>query len=382
MRILVISFYDDNFGDMLIRMCFDRILRIVMKNLGISDEGYAARHMHIKHVCDSDVAQSSLVIFAGGAMFGENYLGTYDCIDRITSVAQEHDVPVVFSSIGINNNRAKADSIEKLSAVLRRPCVKAMSTREAVEAFEAYTKDCGFAPVQVCDPAVWTQYLYAGEIKQAREAKQGRIVGINFVRGGLFKDNGHSWTLTKEERCLNGLRKLLENREIDYRFFTNGSLYDNNSLQHFASACHIPGEKVCYPDNTREVVSAVAGCDAVIAIRMHASIISYALGVPSVNLVWNEKIPYFYSAIGHPERALAIDEAEPELLFDQAAILLEERDYRPDRAYMMSLYHFLLDTLAQQLCLKRTESYGFERVCEEFALTPATVCDDIADYRI
>lgn len=41
---------------------------------------------------------------------------------------------------------------------------------------------------------------------------------------------------------------------------------------------------------------------------MHSSIISYALDVPSVNLVWNDKIPFFYQNIGYPDRAISIED--------------------------------------------------------------------------
>ena len=41
---------------------------------------------------------------------------------------------------------------------------------------------------------------------------------------------------------------------------------------------------------------------------MHLSIISYALDVPSVNLVWNDKIPFFYQNIGYPDRAISIED--------------------------------------------------------------------------
>ena len=33
MKILTVSFFDDNFGDMLIRICFDRLVRTALPNL-------------------------------------------------------------------------------------------------------------------------------------------------------------------------------------------------------------------------------------------------------------------------------------------------------------------------------------------------------------
>ena len=117
MKILVISFFDDNFGDMLIRVCFDRLTRCALKNLG-EDGRHAILHVHIKDVTENDVADSSVVFFAGGAMFGMNNLSTYENIELVTKAAEEHSVPVIFSSIGINNFHAAEDSADRLNGNL------------------------------------------------------------------------------------------------------------------------------------------------------------------------------------------------------------------------------------------------------------------------
>ena len=37
MKILIVTFADDNFGDNLIRICFERILKVVLGNLQIDE---------------------------------------------------------------------------------------------------------------------------------------------------------------------------------------------------------------------------------------------------------------------------------------------------------------------------------------------------------
>ena len=381
MRILIVSFFDDNFGDMLIRQCFERLLRTALKNLNAPDDCLIA-HAHIKDAGEDDIKGSDLVFFAGGAMLGVNNLGTFENIDHITAIADGLGVPVVFSSIGINNYHADENTAAAMNAILRRKCVKAMSTREDPAVFAPFTEGCIFEPVQVCDPAVWTSCVYSELIADARSKKPSdkKTIGINFVRGGLFKANGRGWTLNDEEEYINKLRLALTEAGYECRFFTNGSVLDNNSLTHFAETYSIDRAQVVYPDCTREVIAAIAGCDAAVNIRMHASIICYSLCVPSLNLIWNEKIEHFYTAIGCPDRAIDPVTVEPRIIAQQAAQLIDE-SYQPDSEYMMSLYRFLCDAVSDICGLKKAEPYSYEQVRGEMISMPNLDSDDVDDYR-
>ncbi|MGM0699941.1 MAG: polysaccharide pyruvyl transferase family protein [Actinomycetota bacterium] len=56
-------------------------------------------------------------------------------------------------------------------------------------------------------------------------------------------------------------------------------------------------------DSPDELVAELEQCDGGIACRLHASITSFALGVPSIGLSWNFKVPDLYRSIGYRERA-------------------------------------------------------------------------------
>ena len=381
MKILTISFFDDNFGDMLVRICFDRLLRVVMKNLGIDESGYAVDNMHIKEIDEEKVASADLILFSGGAMFGFNNLGSFDAIDTITAIAEEKSIPVVFSSMGINNMHADEESGARLNAILKRKCVKAMSVRETAEVFTPFAEGCSFDIVSVCDPAVWAKHVYRREVQEVRNAKKRRIVGLNIVRGGLFKANGKKWTLDSEEAFIKGLIALFEQKDIEYRLFTNGSVLDNNSMGYIAKRIGVPDDKLIVPDSTREVVHAIAGFDAVVAVRMHSAIISYALDVPSVDLVWNEKIPYFYQNIGYPDRAVALDVGTPEVILRMTQELLDDRGFKADESYLMSLYSYLYRTVGTILKKPADSEYPFAEVSHLMSMQESGVNDDVTDYR-
>ena len=199
------------------------------------------------------------------------------------------------------------------------------------------------------------------------------------MRGGLFADNGKPWKLGDEMKYMNDMRTLLEERGVDYAFYTNGSFLDNNSLLYFAKEYEIPPERIIIPQSTRKLVETVYGFTSVAAIRMHSSIISYALSVPSVNLVWNDKIPFFYQNIGYPDRAVSFDDWSAEAAIKRLAEIDNDLGYEPDEAYMMSLYDFLLDLMGRFLGVdtEQIEKFDCGRVKTELMNDPVSLQEDL-----
>lgn len=383
MKILTVAFYDDNYGDMLIRTCFMQLTKVALKNLGI--DGCTLDVMPLKSPNDDQIVSADLIVFAGGGLFGLSYLNFASYIETVLDTADERHIPVVFSSLGINNMDATEENEKRLTALLRRPCIRAISVREHLPIFEHYAQGHPYPIVPVCDPVVWAADVYAADIAPALAEKRGRtvpIVGVNVVRGGLFKDNGVDWTLTKEEEYLYAFSQMLEERGVDCRFFTNGSTWDINTLIHFQKKYRIPREKLIFSDTARELMQTVAGFDAVVAIRMHASIVAYALSIPSVNYVWNPKIPALYDKIGCPDRAVSPAHWSAETALQMTEELLNERDYHPDPALQMSLYRFLFETLRSLLSPDSgLEMFGCEAVKEQLRQMTVPAEEDAADLR-
>lgn len=266
MKILIISFVDDNFGDNLIRICFESLLKVVLLNHGLTEADYFISRMNLKSIEKESVIHSDLIFFAGGGLFGLSYLNFFDYLKQIMELAEERDIPVIFSSIGMNNMDAEEEGEKALEDFFEYSCIKAVAVRDHAELFKRYTKSRSFNIEEVCDPAVWTKYVY--NIRPAAD-KKSRLIGINVVRGGLFKDNGRDWKLADELKFLKRLSELLDEAGFEYRFYTNGSILDNNALHYFVREYGIEEEKCIFPHTTREVVSAVSTFDAAVTFRMH-----------------------------------------------------------------------------------------------------------------
>ena len=369
---------DDNFGDNLIRICFEKLLRTVLNNLGADLSSVELIKMSLKSADRDLICQSDLIIFAGGGLFGINYMHYYDYMEEITRFADENGVPVVLSSMGVNNMGATPENEHLLYEMLSRKCFYAVSVRENPDLFRRYAAGCDYEIVQVCDPAVWSEFIYHSHLSKISRPSGRTVVGINAVRGGLFADNGKPWKLGDEMKYLNDMKNLLDEQGADYAFYTNGSFLDNNSLLYFAKEYDIPREHIIIPQSTRELVETIYGFTSVASIRMHSSIISYALDVPSVNLVWNDKIPFFYQNIGYPDRAVLFEEWSAEYAVRRLEEIQNDNAYKKDRDYMMSLYDFLYHLMGKFLGISSdaVTKYDFERVRTELMNDPVSLQED------
>lgn len=381
MKILIVSFVDDNFGDNLIKICFESLLKVVLKNLQLAETDYEINKMPLKRIDRALVTGSDMIFFAGGGLFGLSYLNFFDYLDEITQLAEDNGIPVIFSSIGINNMDAAEENEEKLRRILKRKCIASVSVRENIELFQQYAEGCGLEMEQVCDPAVWTKYVY--HINPCADRK---VIGINVVRGGLFLDNKKKWGMTDEFKYLYKLKCLLEEAGMEYLFYTNGSVLDNNTLRYFAREYDIPASRIIYPHTTKQLVETVSQFSAVITFRMHSSIIAYSFGIPSIALVWNDKIPFFYQNIAHPDRAFAFEQWDSELVFHKLrSVLQTEKNTGHEKGYqeyLMSLYRYLYRVLSSNVVnggKAGAEIYGFEQITAVLAENSGSIDEDVFD---
>lgn|GEM_PF-1411101 len=381
LRIVIVSYVDDNFGDNLIRISFQALLDVALANHGLSADAYEITPMSLKHVDEPLLERADAVLFAGGGLFGLSYLNFFSHLDQITAIAERRGIPVVFSSMGLNNMSAEGGSSDAIAKIVTRSCVKALAVRENLPLFQSLAPDLPFEIRQVADPAVWTKYVYG-----MTDVVPDGTLGINVVRGGLFEANQRKWGLTAEMEYLHNLSVYAGTAGLTTQFYTNGSLDDNNTLRFFAREYEVPSEHVVLPQTTREVVEAIASRSAIASIRMHSSIIAYSFGIPTVALEWNDKLPFFYEAIGHPERLLPFHDWSPDLAFatlKRAGVAPEHDDGYRD--YLMSTYTFLHEAVGAHVLGERAGhavAYDFDAVADALVERSSEIDEDETDLRI
>lgn len=345
LHFVTVSYFDDNFGDMAIQVCFQALLEAALSNSRVTKDEYTITAMHLKQVDIQLLEKSDAIFFAGGWLFGSSYLGFSEHLKAIVDIAERCSIPVIFSSMGLNNMDDAEAGAAAITQILQKECVKAVSVRENLALFRELSAGTGLDIRQVADPAVWAKYVYGME-----HAAPGDAFGINIVRGGLFIANGREWKLKDEMHYVSGLFKFASDADYKIKLYTNGSLDDNKTLRYFAEESGANDSQYTLPQTTSDVVRAISGCSSIAAIRLHSAIIAYSFGIPTVALEWNDKLPHFYEAIGHPERLLPAGDWRPEVAFEllQRAGGAPRFDHKYE-SYLMSTYLFIYRALCEQV---------------------------------
>ena len=381
-RILLLTNRDsDNVGDQIIEVTALSILRVTLKNLGMAPREYqissrAASIITKKYLRTGDpqllkdarqeIAAADVVVFGGAPLFNYSYQAFYRRTIKTLELADEYGVPVLFSSIGVEPFDPMNRKSLALKKALNLPVVRQITTRDDFESVQRYVEGTDISVARASDPAVFADVVFGrGEawahsvtgtarrilrtlvpvqrVRPARSAaaRRRKRIGLVVTRPGISKDNRINFSGADQRVLWMDVRSLLTERGYDYRFFTTGHFSDEAFLSTLVKDGTVPAERAATAVNSpEELISELLGCDGVIAYRLHASITSFAYRIPSVGLSWNFKVPRFYEAIGHSERALGPDRWTAEEIVSTLEQAMAE-GVTKDEDFLMSVYETL-----------------------------------------
>lgn len=404
-RILLLTNRDsDNVGDQIIEATVISIIKGVMKNLGISSDDFSIssraagiiskRYMQTKdpellQPARDAIAKSDLLVFGGAPLFNYSYQNFYRRTITTLELANEYGVPVIFSSIGVEKFDPTNKKCLALKEALALPIVKQITTRDDIGSLRKYVEGTNVPVAHVADPAVLADIIYRkkpeappapkpapsiplrakrkirrivrrvvpgrkaviakpAEPKREVEAStaesvEQKRVGLVVTRSGIFQDNGIEFSESNQRGFWLDTISVLTDKGYDYKLFTTGHFSDEVFLDSLIKDNGLPASKAAVTVNSPdELIRELRACDGVIAYRLHASITSFALGVPSVGLSWNFKVPYFYDSVGYADRAVE----HPYWTADDVVPVLEaamSQGVKKDRAFLKSVYDTLFD---------------------------------------
>lgn len=312
-NILLVEIVNRNFGDAVIA---DNTAYLIEKGVPFWWKNhYVLQRYKIDSRDFEMVKAADMVIFTGGGIVKYKYERFYEFISEIVQCTQEYDIPVYFNSVGVEGYDAQDERCMQLKEALHCSCVKVITVRDDLKTLRQFYLEPGYDSVfttDVIDPAVYTPEVY----KVQKEGKTNTI-GIGIVRYRIFEANGLP-QVTKEIQLelWSGIAKLLERHGYQWKFFVNGLRSDHEFAEEVLAYMGRESEStellVERPVTADELVRTIAKFEGVIACRMHANIIAYSLGVPSIGLVWNDKLRFWGERIGYPKRFLTYDQFEPE----------------------------------------------------------------------
>ena len=126
-------------------------------------------------------------------------------------------------------------------------------------------------------------------------------IGLNITAPGVLQK--HHSNLAGDRICdfWTQLATSLSTSGFEVALFTNGASEDH-AFAHIV-ASRFPQAKssvrlMSRPLHPRQLVQQIAGFRAVVAHRLHANIVSHALCIPNVALVWDTKVEQFAHSTG------------------------------------------------------------------------------------
>ncbi len=349
----------DNVGDQVMEVCDKVLVRAIMKNLGIEKKKYtllskAASIVPRKAVLTGDksllataentIKDVDLIIFGGAPMFNWHHQIFYERTAIVLELAEKHNVPVIFSAIGVEGFDATDERCQRIQSALKLSCVKQITTRDDLEALEKYVEGTDVPIARVADPAVFSKEIFKNFMADKKE-KEKKKIGIFTLRANGFLDNDKDLPPAKAAEMWVALAKAFETAGYDCEFITSGHFADEAFLNSMVERNNVPSAKChLYTNDPETLVSKIAEYDGVISTRLHPSIISYSLGVPAVGLVWNDKVSYFYESIGYGNRYVEVADITPKQVLKKLEEAMEQGVDR-DQEYVMTVYNTLFDAM-------------------------------------
>lgn len=239
------------------------------------------------------------IIFGGGQILEPSACVVNENINIITQIAREHKIPISYNAIGFfRSNRSPLCT--DLKEALNYENIKYFTYRESLEKFmdPHLFLNNNVILRKVCDSAVWCSEVY----KIKRKIKNAiKVVGINVIYAEAYKLSYYLNSTEIIDEVYITIYKKLSSDGYDCYFFTNGVTHDTVTLDRIQKKIDLPDNKIKLVDKKncgKSFVQFLNQFDFIISSRLHTSICSYSLKIPTIALSWDPKIDDFYRQIG------------------------------------------------------------------------------------
>lgn len=253
-----------------------------------------------KKLKNKDIA----ILVGGGLIKYRNQF--FNGVLGLIEAAEEMNIPVAFNSVGVENYDNSNKKCRALKRALVSKAVCYISTRDDINTLTQKYFDVGSNKrlVKTIDPAVLIGLKY-GEYELT-----DNIVGIGVCRFSIFEEYGSVKTANEIRNIYIELITELLQRNHKIELFTNGSQSDNMDAKALQDELKSRGYilKLNIPKSTKDLVMIISQYSQIIAARMHSCIIAYSLGIPTVGLVWNDKLKFWAENTNQSDRFLSEDD--------------------------------------------------------------------------
>ena len=247
--------------------------------------------------------------------------------DILTREAEKQGIPVLINGVSIEKATGDDWRFKQLVRAVNRPCVKMITTRDGRDGVEElkrnYVINTSIIVDFVGDPALWIPNFYQIHLAE----KKSEVIGIGLIRGEIYKDYGNDFSAQQLMDFYIELINYFENHRKPWVLFCNGIVEDYEFGRDILNKIGLPKSKLLpRPQNAQEFISMIQSFKVVFAARLHACITSFALDVPFVGLLWDNKLRMF-------AKTMKITDAFCEIEDLDAEIVSRKLDYAMTRSY-------------------------------------------------
>lgn len=229
----------------------------------------------------------------------------------LTKEAEKQGKPVLINGVSIEKASKKDWRFRQLVGALNRTCVKMITTRDGIDGVEElkrnYVVNNSLIFDYVGDPALWIPEYY-----QILERKS-EVIGIGLIRGGIYKDYGNDFSAQQLMDFYIELINYFENQHKAWVLFCNGLESDYDFGKDILNKMGLPQSKLFpRPQNAQELINMIQSFKVVFAARLHACITSFALDIPFVGLLWDNKLRMFAKTMKITDAFCEIEDLDAE----------------------------------------------------------------------
>ncbi|MEO6919859.1 MAG: polysaccharide pyruvyl transferase family protein [Collimonas sp.] len=253
------------------------------------------RHKWAELLTDAD-----LIVIGGGQLFMDAHLNfpikLFLLSRTIKSIGKSGKVAIF--SVGVSKRMSKIGANLFQRAVRNMAPIR-ISARDLLSAqhmkkYLAIDGDVCITP----DPAIYSQRTFA---QCGLRAHTGNVLGICIscpleINHGVKDEAAYGLQIS---RFFEDLARQATTAGYLVKLFTNGDPEDEAFKDTLAAGLGgLPIINVARAGAPAQLVANICSCDYIIAHRLHASIVAYALDIPAIGLNWDVKVKSFFELVG------------------------------------------------------------------------------------
>lgn len=303
-------------------------LRIPIRKIKFLRRIYSAlnwfifKRKKISPIWEDIIASSDGVIIGGGQLLTDINFGFTPKIYEISRLAKKHKKPLAFFGCGVGSNGWGLLSRYMYGAALHYAKYVSCRDESSAKIIKGYFPN--FNVYVHPDPDFIISYLL--KEKNSKKTINPTSIGFNFQDANHFRNFVPNLKKLTDEEYIRFWVSIISsayNSGYQVSIFSNGDPEDYK----FAKAVHFKLKNLGYnitlyprPLKPVELIKIINNFANVIATRMHAGIISYALGNQPLAISWDKKVDGVWNSLGLGEFVVSekiFDSIDPWLILEE-----------------------------------------------------------------